>query len=166
MSATFPEADDHAARVRPDTGGKSGDRKLSGETSELQRPQNLHELHALPEPCGLDDARRARESRGSRELRDRGPRAIEDQFSSWRTRAACRSVDGDLFFAADGERGLAKRRRERAAKAVCLGCSVREDCAGYALANREQHGVWGGLSEGDRERIWRAMDGGISASSR
>jgi WhiB family redox-sensing transcriptional regulator len=163
MSATFPEADDRAARVRPDTGGKSGDRKLSGETSELQRPENLHELPALREPRGLDDVRRARESR---ELGDRGPRAVEDQFSSWRVRAACRSVDGDLFFAADGERGLAKRRRERAAKAVCLGCSVREDCAGYALANREQHGVWGGLSEGDRERFWRAMDGGVTASSR
>jgi len=143
--------------VRPDTGGKSGDRKLSGETSELQELQNLHELHALPELHGLHEIR---------DPRQRGRRAVEDQFSSWRAGAACRSVDGDLFFAADGERGLAKRRRERAAKAVCAGCPVREDCAGYALAKREPHGVWGGLSEGDRERIWRAMDGGVSASSR
>jgi WhiB family redox-sensing transcriptional regulator len=137
--------------------GKSGDRKLSGKTSELHRLQNLHEPHALPELRALHEIR---------EGRDRGPRAIEDQFSSWRVGAACRSVDGDLFFAADGERGLAKRRRERAAKAVCIGCPVREDCAGYAIANREPHGVWGGLSEGDRERIWRAMDGGVTASSR
>lgn len=137
--------------------GKSGDRKLSGKTSELPGLQHLHKLHAVPE------LHRPRELR---EPRDRGPRGIEDQFSSWRVRAACRSVDGDLFFAADGERGLAKRRRERAAKAVCVGCPVREDCAGYALANREPHGVWGGLSEGDRERIWRAMDGGVTASSR
>jgi WhiB family redox-sensing transcriptional regulator len=136
------------------SGGKSGDRKLSGETSELHK---LQELHALPEMHGLHEIG---------ELRERGRRAIEDQFSSWRARAACRSVDGDLFFAADGERGLAKRRRERAAKAVCAGCPVRGDCAGYALANREPHGVWGGLSEGDRERIWRAMDGGVAVTSR
>jgi WhiB family redox-sensing transcriptional regulator len=136
--------------------GKSGDRKLSGKTSELPGLQNPYKLHAV---------RELHRPREIREPRDRGPRAIEDQFSSWRVRAACHGVDGELFFAADGERGLAKRRRERAAKAVCVGCPVREDCAGYALANREPHGVWGGLSEGDRERIWRATDG-VTASSR
>jgi WhiB family transcriptional regulator, redox-sensing transcriptional regulator len=35
---------------------------------------------------------------------------------------------------------------------------VREECAGYAIAAREPHGVWGGLSEQERERIWRGLD--------
>ena len=91
-------------------------------------------------------------------LHDRRYRPRSDLDASWRVRAACRAVEGDLFFAADGERGLAKRRRERAAKAICVGCPVREECAGYALAAREPHGVWGGLSEQERERIWRSMD--------
>ncbi len=43
-------------------------------------------------------------------------------------------------------------RRERVAKAICAACPVREPCAVYALAHRELHGVWGGLSEADRRR--------------
>ena len=91
-------------------------------------------------------------------LHDRRHGRHSELDGSWRLRAACRAVEGDLFFAADGERGLAKRRRERAAKAICLGCPVREECAGYAIAAREPHGVWGGLSEHERERIWRGLD--------
>lgn len=95
---------------------------------------------------------------------DRRPLAYGGEDSSWRLRAACRAAEGDLFFAADGERGLAKRRRERAAKAVCVACPVREECAGYAIATREPHGVWGGLSERERERIWRGLDAPPRAS--
>jgi WhiB family transcriptional regulator, redox-sensing transcriptional regulator len=35
---------------------------------------------------------------------------------------------------------------------------VREECAAYAISTREPHGVWGGLSEHERERIWRGLD--------
>ena len=76
-------------------------------------------------------------------------------FWSWRLWAACRQADGELFFSPDGERGTAKRRRERAAKAICADCPVRDDCAAYAIRNHERYGVWGGLSEHERELIWR-----------
>jgi len=79
------------------------------------------------------------------------------EFWSWRLWAACRQADRDLFFSPDGERGLAKRRRERAAKAICASCPVREDCAFYAIGNHERYGVWGGLSEHERELIWRDL---------
>ena len=81
------------------------------------------------------------------------------QFWSWRERARCRGLDAALFFSPEGERGRARRERERAAKEVCAGCKVREACAAYAIANREPFGVWGGLSESEREAIWRSMDG-------
>jgi WhiB family redox-sensing transcriptional regulator len=90
------------------------------------------------------------------ELEDDRP--LPDELDSWRLLAACRTAEGDLFFAADGERGLAKRRRERAAKAICIGCPVRQECARYAISNREPYGVWGGLSEHDRQRIWRGLE--------
>jgi WhiB family redox-sensing transcriptional regulator len=80
---------------------------------------------------------------------------LPPDFWSWRLWAACRQSDGELFFSPDGERGSAKRRRERAAKAICNACPVREDCASYAIRNRERYGVWGGLSEHERELIWR-----------
>jgi WhiB family redox-sensing transcriptional regulator len=73
---------------------------------------------------------------------------------TWRLDAACGGLPSSVFFSPDGERGAARRRRERAAKAVCRDCAVRERCAAYALAYKERYGVWGGLSEHEREAIW------------
>lgn len=42
-----------------------------------------------------------------------------------------------------------------AAKSVCDGCSVKEPCLQYALAEREKVGVWGGATERDRRRMIR-----------
>jgi WhiB family redox-sensing transcriptional regulator len=84
--------------------------------------------------------------------------ASRDGFWSWQGQAACRSVGSTLFYPPDGERGSRKRRRERAAKAICATCPVVEVCAAYALACRETHGTWGGLSESDRETIYAGLD--------
>jgi WhiB family redox-sensing transcriptional regulator len=71
---------------------------------------------------------------------------------TWRRDAACRKLGSSLFFAPDGERASARRRREAAAKAVCARCPVRMPCALYALATHQSHGVWGGLAEDDRRQ--------------
>ncbi|WP_405886540.1 WhiB family transcriptional regulator [Streptomyces sp. NBC_01384] len=34
---------------------------------------------------------------------------------------------------------------------VCSECQVREKCADFALSTRQEFGVWGGLTESDRE---------------
>jgi WhiB family redox-sensing transcriptional regulator len=44
-------------------------------------------------------------------------------------------------------------RREVAAKTICGRCPVIAECAAHALAVREPYGVWGGMSEDDREAI-------------
>src|SRR5918992_3721911 len=87
----------------------------------------------------------------------RGPPERLQQFQdrgtlpvTWRRDAACRNLGSSLFFAPDGERASARRRRETAAKAVCARCPVRMPCALYALATHQSHGVWGGLGEDDR----------------
>ncbi len=41
------------------------------------------------------------------------------------------------------------------AKQVCRGCPVLEQCRRHALAVQEPYGVWGGLSEGERNDIIR-----------
>lgn len=76
-------------------------------------------------------------------------------YWSWRSLARCQDLDSSLFFSPDGERGPTRRRRERAAKAVCARCPVQQQCAAYAVANHEPYGVWGGLTETEREAIWR-----------
>ena len=40
--------------------------------------------------------------------------------------------------------------REQRAKEICGSCAVSEQCLAYALTIREQHGIWGGLTENER----------------
>ena len=77
-----------------------------------------------------------------------------DATWEWQEVGACREADPDLFFHPQNERGLARVRRDRSAKAVCARCEVRVECADYALRAREPYGVWGGLTEEERERVY------------
>jgi WhiB family transcriptional regulator, redox-sensing transcriptional regulator len=72
----------------------------------------------------------------------------------WQLQGACRTSDPDLFFHPEGERGPRKARRDEAARAVCAGCPVLAQCRAHALAVREPYGVWGGLTEDDREAAY------------
>jgi WhiB family transcriptional regulator, redox-sensing transcriptional regulator len=72
----------------------------------------------------------------------------DPEAKSWQDFANCLGVDPDLFFP---ERGASTKE----AKAVCRGCTVRDDCLEYALANGEKFGIWGGLSERERRRLRR-----------
>lgn len=71
----------------------------------------------------------------------------------WQLHGRCRGLDTELFFHPEGERGPRRSNREAAAKAICAGCPVLLDCRRHALAAQEPYGVWGGLSEQDREAI-------------
>jgi WhiB family redox-sensing transcriptional regulator len=71
------------------------------------------------------------------------------EFWSWRLEGACRTAPW-LFFSPDGERARSRASRERAAKAICRGCTVLDVCAAYAVACQEPYGTWGGMSERDR----------------
>jgi WhiB family redox-sensing transcriptional regulator len=72
----------------------------------------------------------------------------------WQLHGLCRSTGPELFFHPEGERGAARAARDRAAKAVCATCPVLEQCAAHALAVQEPYGVWGGMSEDDREAVY------------
>jgi WhiB family transcriptional regulator, redox-sensing transcriptional regulator len=43
--------------------------------------------------------------------------------------------------------------KSKEAKKICLQCPVIEQCRERALDHRESYGVWGGLSEGERDKI-------------
>lgn len=66
----------------------------------------------------------------------------------WRSRAACLSVDPELFFPI-GNTGPAIAQANRA-KAVCAACEVREVCLAWAIENNQDSGVWGGMAEDER----------------
>ncbi|MCV7064515.1 WhiB family transcriptional regulator [Mycolicibacterium houstonense] len=71
----------------------------------------------------------------------------------WRLQARCRGMDPALFFHPDGERGQARARRAECARAICAQCPVVQACRRYSLERNERFGVWGGVSEEERELI-------------
>ncbi|OXM67019.1 WhiB family transcriptional regulator [Amycolatopsis vastitatis] len=82
----------------------------------------------------------------------------------WQLEGSCRGMDSASFFHPDGERGPARARREARAKAVCLSCPVLEMCRSHALAVHEPYGIWGGLSESERENIIKSDKRALSMS--
>ena len=68
----------------------------------------------------------------------------------WRTQAACRNLDPELFFPL----GTNAQQIEQA-KQVCGACAVRAECLEFALVTNQDHGVWGGASEDERRKLRR-----------
>jgi WhiB family redox-sensing transcriptional regulator len=77
----------------------------------------------------------------------------------WQLQGACRGEDSSLFFHPEGERGPSRAAREIAAKEVCARCPVVGPCRAQALATREPYGVWGGMSESERDEAIAAATG-------
>ena len=90
----------------------------------------------------------------------------------WQLQGSCREADPDIFFHPEGERGPRKAARDNAAMAVCASCPVLMQCRRHSLEVREPYGVWGGLTEEDRELVYAssapmepALPGGLSRAS-
>lgn len=76
---------------------------------------------------------------------------------NWRDRAACRSVDPELFFPIE-ENAAACADQVAAAKAVCASCPVRQQCLDDSLT-RLPYGVAGGLTASERRRLHGGVRG-------
>ena len=73
---------------------------------------------------------------------------------AWQAKAACRGPQSAVFFPPPQfERKADRLERERRAKAICQGCSVRTDCLDHSIAINEPHGIWGGLNEHERRAL-------------
>lgn len=75
----------------------------------------------------------------------------------WQDDAVCAQTDPDLFFP---EQGAPAHRTLQ----VCAVCPVQAECLDYALTHDERHGVWGGTSERQRDRLRRAQHNGRAAA--
>lgn len=73
--------------------------------------------------------------------------------ADWRHFAACRNEEPELFHPAGNTAAAAEQADE--AKAVCRRCPVMDACAQWALSTRQEHGIWGGLDEGELRAILR-----------
>ncbi len=84
-------------------------------------------------------------------------------MTPWRDQAACRGMDPALFHPAcltPQSRGHNRAQRGHpdlaVPLAVCARCAVTEACADYATRGNIDHGIYGGLLPGERDRIRRA----------
>lgn len=85
-------------------------------------------------------------------FRCKGAEVVLATITDWQRRAACRGPQSEVFYPpAKFERKIERRERERLAKAICASCGVQGTCLNDAVVRDEQHGIWGGLNEGDRK---------------
>ena len=85
---------------------------------------------------------------------------------AWRLGAACRTADPDLFFPVSSTGKSLEQVAQ--AKAICARCLVRRECLAFAMRTRQFHGIWGGLTEQERDEAELAgqlivMPGGSSS---
>lgn len=72
----------------------------------------------------------------------------QDLRFRWQQRSLCRGVEPEVFFPVSEEDAWR-------AKEICAACMVREECLAYSLTNRERYGVWGGITEKERQDMFR-----------
>jgi WhiB family transcriptional regulator, redox-sensing transcriptional regulator len=71
--------------------------------------------------------------------------------TNWRSSAACRSADPDLFFPGSS----AAQKQIARAKVICAECRVRRECLEFAVTRDQNYGIWGGTTPEDRQRARR-----------
>lgn len=70
----------------------------------------------------------------------------------WMSEGVCTQVHPDMFFA-----DPTNLTATALAKKACGMCPVVDKCLEYALENREQYGIWGGLTVGERRALRRKL---------
>jgi WhiB family transcriptional regulator, redox-sensing transcriptional regulator len=70
------------------------------------------------------------------------------EFHDWRDLAACVGTDPEAFFPETSNANAYARR-------VCFRCDVRGECLDWAIANGVWDGIWGGMGEAARLRLWQ-----------
>lgn len=71
-------------------------------------------------------------------------------YLEWMDDAACLEVAPDMFFPAHRATSMA-----REAIKICDGCVVKNECLDYALTNRFDEGIFGGLTPNGRRKLIR-----------
>lgn len=88
-----------------------------------------------------------------------GPRLVTAKLANprldetWMDEAACSDADPELFFPLVSHRRGGTSRVTKRAKAICSRCPVAGACLRYAIEADVRFGIWGGLSEREREKL-------------
>lgn len=81
---------------------------------------------------------------------DRRPTAEE---IDWQLRGLCRGKDYDPQLWTPNPPNVERQQKE-AAKLCKRHCPVIQQCRDWALEHHELYGVWGGMTESERDEVW------------
>jgi WhiB family transcriptional regulator, redox-sensing transcriptional regulator len=73
---------------------------------------------------------------------------------SWRDEALCAQIGFIDFHPDKHDHGMA---RINIAKRICSMCDVQKECLEYSLVIADDHGVWGGMTPKERQRLRKRM---------
>lgn len=72
----------------------------------------------------------------------------------WREDAGCKTIGPKIFFADNENSNQSEsRKNDRLARSICNKCIVKTECLNYALNQKIQFGIWGGLSSRERNLV-------------
>ncbi len=60
-----------------------------------------------------------------------------------------------VIFFTDGKQGKNKKKNYKQARTLCLNCVVADECLVDAVRTKEEYGLRGGLTEGQRRNMAR-----------
>ncbi|WP_331712348.1 WhiB family transcriptional regulator [Rhodococcus sp. EPR-157] len=84
-----------------------------------------------------------------------------EEVWAWQRSGNCHGYASSVFFPSESLRGPQRHRAETEAKRICSNCPVRVECANYALAHHEPHGIWGGTTPKERALIAWELNGSV-----
>lgn len=100
-----------------------------------------------------------RTARGAYQRRPVASKPAPAPSAPWASDAACLNQDTEKFYALGGVTGWHESNPQKMeALAVCARCPVREDCLEWAIEQREDYGIWGGLDEVERRKMRRQRE--------
>lgn len=73
----------------------------------------------------------------------------------WVREGLCATDDPDRWFPTVSNSTPGRAEEIAAVKAICWACPVRRACLEWAVAAREPHGIWGGMTEQERALLRR-----------
>lgn len=70
---------------------------------------------------------------------------------SWRSKGFCVTEKINIDFFTDDKYEISL------AKSICRRCIVADQCLQFAVKNEERHGIWGGFTPRERNKLTRSM---------
>lgn len=83
---------------------------------------------------------------------------------NWHEDAQCRDMNQSIFYGEEDRSGKARHHPNltvdevQRARRICNACPVQMNCLEWAIVNREEFGIWGGSTAGQRKKWIKAYE--------